>query len=729
MKRVAGLALFIVFSLAALFYGMEKFDFVFIERDMPIFTETAAETESQDMSEEDKRVEEQVGNLAVGDNLSDISSDDKKDPENVGSADTDAVENSVPSEPEYPDEDTLLGMGYVRDDGIYLNDGEAFLAEVLFSEELTRDHVKGMKKIAADFPKTYEEGGESFYSVGEKEVYRFSVETYMGYILLNDRATVRVISPEGEDYGNFSHTRLRPAYARDSVGNPLFFDENGKYILFDRENGGRKLYSVYYDATDSRGVYFDYGEDFGISDNGLSVFMKRESVSFRDELDVTDYYILSSVDPDWAYTIYIMKPDYAKKVARYNPRFALALEDAKKRVAEEKAAEAAVPAVTEEVKVPETEAPETVNSETEALDAVSLQEIFSDAAEAFELDTPALTESGTVGENETDISDASERDTESDTVTEETTETEEITETEEVTEVTEEITDTGEFADTEEFTDTMESEETEETGETELVTETETATEASAESETEPKPSDPNILSVKRTETLPRYAYGRVGEDRDSLDYKYAKAYAFSEGRAAVVDDDGVLRYIDVNGNVVIDGTGTKMVTSSRYITTEYAEPLYRHSENSKGYIYFEEGLVRVRRIERDLTFRNLVYSDSDLLLYPDGSEFKIPYGYTLIAYSEGVLVLQGQNGRYGYYHKNGYWIAQPVYTYVLPFSEGLGVIGFEGGNKGVIDRDGNVVIPFAYEYITAPSGGLMTLYNYESGWTVLSKMRPGEDG
>ena len=94
------------------------------------------------------------------------------------------------------------------------------------------------------------------------------------------------------------------------------------------------------------------------------------------------------------------------------------------------------------------------------------------------------------------------------------------------------------------------------------------------------------------------------------------------------------------------------------------------------------------------------------------------------MSYSEGVLVLKGQDGKYGYYHKDGYWIAQPVYTEIRPFSEGLGVIGFLGGKKGVIDKTGSIVIPFAYEYITAPSEGVMTLYSYENGWKLIVKTK-----
>jgi len=106
------------------------------------------------------------------------------------------------------------------------------------------------------------------------------------------------------------------------------------------------------------------------------------------------------------------------------------------------------------------------------------------------------------------------------------------------------------------------------------------------------------------------------------------------------------------------------------------------------------------------------------------GNVFESPAGYTLAGYADGILLLERQ-GKYGYYHKDGYWLAQPIYTYAQPFMEGLGVIGFAGGKVGAIDVAGNVVIPFTYEYISAPSSGLMAVFSKKDGWSVLVKVVP----
>ena len=155
------------------------------------------------------------------------------------------------------------------------------------------------------------------------------------------------------------------------------------------------------------------------------------------------------------------------------------------------------------------------------------------------------------------------------------TETAPSTETE-----TETVTETETEIETE--TETEPETETETETETEIETEAETETETELETE-KVTSSDPNILIIDRTLSLMRYGFGYPLADPEEIEYKYAKAYGYSEGRAAVVDDDGILRFIDPMGEVVIDGVGTKMVTASRYIVSEYAEPLYRHSENSKG--------------------------------------------------------------------------------------------------------------------------------------------------
>ncbi len=683
-SRLWPLLLLCAFCFVILLYGIGRFELPFIDREKPVSYETDIQTNAPAMDDDDKIVEEQIGGLGVGDSISGVSPA-------VGDKEEDSVGGSGEQSGQEPSEDIyyhtfgeLLSTGYTPVKGDY-RFGEMIFGEVFFPFVLTRDEVLGMKKIISDTPKLYEEGGERFYAVGEKETYRFAVEIYMGLILLNDKTSAEVYTYDGTSLGSYSHSELIPAFARDGAGNPLFIDYSGRYFYLDIENGGRKMYSGYVDSTDSIGLYFNYSSSFGKNDNGMSIFKNEELVSFRDELDTKDFYILSSVDPRLAYYIQKLRPDYAAKIARYNPRFAEALEKAKDKIAEEAQYEDA-----ETVYVHEAAAFPTV---------LPLSAIEPEVGEATESTPEAETVTGSAADTEELVTDS----TDEAVTTEVAPGTEDTMDTEDDTDTDSAITEDSNIPE-----------------ETELPEDTDTP------AVTEPAvtaPIDPNILVIERSELLFRYGYGYTEAETE---YKYAKAYPFSEGRAAVVDDKGVLRFINVLGDVVIDGTGVRMVTSSRYVTSEYAEPLYRHSENAKGHLYFDNGLVRVRKIERDYTYRNLIYSDSDVLLYPDGSEFDIPHGYELVAYSDGVLVLKGQNGKFGYYHKNGYWIAQPIYTHIRPFSEALGVIGFEGGMKGVIDREGRVVIPFIYDHITSSSDGALSLYSVKNGWKILVKMSGG---
>ncbi len=670
VKRAACVVFFALVSFAVLAYGIGKFDFIFIKRDLPISGKGNLHIEMPPMTEDDKEIEEQVGNMGIGENISGIissGSNENKGDESAEDGDGGEKKPALSDDGYYPTLGQAMSSGYFISTDGYIADKEHTLAEILLDVEMTRDQVKGKKPVLVDAPVSYEDGGEYFYGTAFSDEYCFSFEVYMGYILMYDEATATMFDRTGKYIVTFGRSEMRPAYARDEDGNPLFIDYEGRYFIVDEY--GRPLYSSYVDERDSKGLYYNYRKDLSALDSPLKIFSRYEDVRFIDEINTKDYYIRSSIDPDLAEYIYAIRPSFAETVARSNPRFALALRALKDRIEEEK------------------------RLEEERLTAQLTLE--SDTLLSPDTESIADTELSTEISTET----APSTETESETVTVTVTETEIETETETEPET-----------------------ETETETETEIETEAETETELELETE-KVTSSDPNILIIDRTLSLMRYGFGYPLADPEEIEYKYAKAYGYSEGRAAVVDDDGILRFIDPMGEVVIDGVGTKMVTASRYIVSEYAEPLYRHSENSKGYLYFDEGLVRVRKLERDYTFRNLIYSDSDVLLYPDGSEFPLPSGFTLVSYSEGVLVLKGNDGKYGYYHKNGYWIAQPIYTEIRPFSEGLGVIGFLGGKKGVIDINGNIVIPFAYEYITAPSDGVMTLYSYDKGWKILVKM------
>lgn len=224
----------------------------------------------------------------------------------------------------------------------------------------------------------------------------------------------------------------------------------------------------------------------------------------------------------------------------------------------------------------------------------------------------------------------------------------------------------------------------------------------------------------------PRFYYGSSLENI-RLDIGCARAYAFSEGFACIVDDYGVLKIISTSGRVTAQLNRTYLTDAghgSTYMNRKYYRPFYNDIYHL-GYYYFDHGLMRVRvieheRLEGDIV--NYITADDDILIDPYGNEFKIPAGYKLVSYSDGILLLE-RDGKYGYYHRGGYWIAQPVYTYAMPFVEGIGIIGDADGFKGAVDTAGNTVIPFAYTDITTPSSGIIACYSESTGWKLLAKV------
>ena len=202
--------------------------------------------------------------------------------------------------------------------------------------------------------------------------------------------------------------------------------------------------------------------------------------------------------------------------------------------------------------------------------------------------------------------------------------------------------------------------------------------------------------------------------------YKYAGLYSFSEGLCATLDSMGRISFCDESGRAVITRNKYYYGQNNRKLFTKYAEPLLLGID-SIGSLYFDEGLVRVRQLDWDSQYTDKLSGDYTYLLRADGSRFEIPAGYKLIAYSDGVLLLE-RGGYYGYYSAQGKWIAQPIYTYARPFAEGLGVIGFSNSKKGIIDRNGNIVVPFKYDYISQVSSGVISLYS-DGKWTIVAKV------
>ena len=208
-------------------------------------------------------------------------------------------------------------------------------------------------------------------------------------------------------------------------------------------------------------------------------------------------------------------------------------------------------------------------------------------------------------------------------------------------------------------------------------------------------------------------------------DFKYAKAYNFSENRAYTVDANGIVKIINTSGNSAVylyNSYKTDSSEGSFWRFQYYTEP-FECDEYMLGHYFFEDGLIRMRVVERLPHKLDIYEADYEVLVDLNGNVVSVlPEGYTLVSYSDSVFLVE-RNGRYGYYHRDGYWVAQPIYTYAAPFIEGLAVLGYEEGVKGVIDTEGNIVIPFHYTSISNASTGLFACFSESDGWKIYAKV------
>ncbi len=236
----------------------------------------------------------------------------------------------------------------------------------------------------------------------------------------------------------------------------------------------------------------------------------------------------------------------------------------------------------------------------------------------------------------------------------------------------------------------------------------------------------------------------------EELVFPYTKAYDYSEGYAVVcanvawtyTDPDLTAaeaaeakpKEVTAEELMVIDEGGKAMFTSRKSFTSDlgwnaneyYTEPLLKDI-SSIGSYYFDHGLLRTRLVSYD-RYQYIKYNmfmvgtDDDILIYPNGTKFYIPAGYTLEAYSDGMLLLS-RDGRYGYMDYTGKWVVEPDLLEAGAFVEGVAAVKNRGGNYGMIDTDGNAVIPFKYDYVSNISSGLVAAYKEDSGWDIYTKM------
>ena len=222
------------------------------------------------------------------------------------------------------------------------------------------------------------------------------------------------------------------------------------------------------------------------------------------------------------------------------------------------------------------------------------------------------------------------------------------------------------------------------------------------------------------------YAWGYLDKDGNmAIEPQYKMSYPFCySGYAVVQDDSERICFIDTNGKTIYDPYRTLVDypgLSSNYIHDGFY-PREVYSTDNTGMFYFDYGYTLVRRKIVDSANGYKVQRETNDLVTADASTFNYPLDYNLVAYSDGLLLLE-KNSLYGYMDLSGKWLVKPTLEYARPFSEGLAVIGYTSDKLGVIDTKGNTVLAFCYSHIEDASGGLLCAYSSELGWRVYSKM------
>ena len=167
---------------------------------------------------------------------------------------------------------------------------------------------------------------------------------------------------------------------------------------------------------------------------------------------------------------------------------------------------------------------------------------------------------------------------------------------------------------------------------------------------------------------------------------------------------DSHLKYYKYNGHSTYDW---------------YRAPLTLNGD-AIGCLRFDHGYMRVTAETYSVSNSTEVLMTKQALVDADGNMLRLPADYNLVAYSDGVAVLE-KNGRYGYYSYEGRWLTDPIYKKANSFIGSLGVAEDVNGKYHVFDTEGNEIIPGVFDYISDLSMGKMLCYKEGEGWILLT--------
>ncbi len=211
----------------------------------------------------------------------------------VTDPDEDYDETEIDSDTVLPLSTELAAQGYTPTDAVF--DESCKFAQLVTSYGLPKYFTYSTKTYDKTFPVYYDDGTEATTEVRSVTEDRMGIELYMGYIRINDLGTVYLAGPNGTLLTQYDDSVYIPAYTRDKEGRPLFYKTYEYEVEYPtslgKEDGegnrewlktaklkleGKEYYylaadghtfkkSDYNDATDNRGLYFDYPSYYGVS--------------------------------------------------------------------------------------------------------------------------------------------------------------------------------------------------------------------------------------------------------------------------------------------------------------------------------------------------------------------------------------------------------------------------------------------------------------------------------
>lgn len=187
----------------------------------------------------------------------------------------------------------------------------------------------------------------------------------------------------------------------------------------------------------------------------------------------------------------------------------------------------------------------------------------------------------------------------------------------------------------------------------------------------------------------------------------YEEAYNYSEGLGMVIHN-GEMFYLNEN---------LKIAVREGYL------PVGDRDEDGIGGLYYEYGYVRVRKLS---IYKGEIREDIDVIIDTAGNEFDLPAGHTLVALSDGRILLKDDHtGKYGFYSLKEAWITDTVFNKAEAYYEGLARVNYNG-SEGMIDKNGEYVIPPVYTEVRSVSNGIIVCYDEDKGvYDIFAKCNP----